>query len=244
MFPFKCLIRLMNTKKITFFILIILANNSFLFSQTNTKCPNFTQFGGKLICLPEISEMTEVAAHNDELRQILTLNNSEITLGYYMSANLISSYVDEDECLTECDGIKVYSVKQLENLNADSDILNLAWKETIKIFKSNDLEDFFNKSLDKSKLKDLNISNEDPLFIGEFNLNPKIKTAIVLMEFNIKDTVLQNPYKIGSINITIINQRLIYYAYFASYEGRESIEYIKTKSNAFGRKLLSVNNIY
>ena len=67
-----------------------------------------------------------------------------------MSANLISSYVDEDECLTECDGIKVYSVKQFENLNADSDILNLAWKGTIKIFNSNDLEDFLIKALIKA----------------------------------------------------------------------------------------------
>ena len=217
-----------------------------IFIQAKTGCPYNREIGGKMICLPKVPELIEVG-YNDEMRELLALSETDILIGYYMTDNYISSIINESECFMDCDQIKVYSTELVENFKITSySVLDELWKEIAKLFYSDDfLDDTFKKNIEKSKkMQDLNLSVEKPFVIEEFELNSKVKSLLMLMKVNYGGIDLENPYMIVAYNMTIINQRIVYYSYTLPYQGRESIEYIKTKSNAFGRKLLSVNNIY
>ena len=199
------------------------------------ECDNQVNFGDVPICLVEIDGMKEcysnplVKVYMDQFR----FENNEI-LGMYLNNDVHSKIDKLGEFLFD-DYFKVYSMSSIKNMSLGHDELELIASETEKVFDRKnwaDLESRLENRID-------NVSFDRPIILDSHWPNKNIKTYVCLMK--IESNGISN-ILVMNMNLALIKNTIICYAYYKRYAGEESINQAKAKSDYFGLKLYEANS--
>ncbi len=197
-------------------------------------CQNEVAFGSIDICLPDIPNMVE-CYKLPEVSSVVNLSRQETNeiLGIYLNsatyakrANLIELEFD--------DYFKVYAVKKLENLKVGTLELDMM----AKMFKENYVLENWSELKQKIEKGNSQLTFGTPNLINIYKPNPFVSTAtfITKMQLGEYENIL-----IMTINLVLVKDRLIYYAYYLDYNGEKSLQQAKAANDAFGAKLIEAN---
>jgi hypothetical protein len=101
---------------------------------------------------------------------------------------------------------------------------------------------------DKSKIKsniddkfiDFDISMGKPILLEEYQISPKIRSFIILLKYMLED---EDVIQVVSMNIMLIKDRVIFFAFYDKYKGFSEIKRTKGISDYFALRLLKENLI-
>ena len=211
------------------------------FGQSN-KCSNPVSFGDVVICIPEMLNMTE--CYSDPLvntyANIFKGSSDEKILAFFVSNN---EYDDLYSTLLE-DGlqdpyIKVYSTSTVENIyvtKKDLNTVSLGIKSAFDDYEGSDVESSIN-----SKASELDISFGKPILFDEYSLDSNIKSFVAIMNMSAGN---ESIIMVAVMNLLIVKNRLLFFAYYDEYRGVDKIEKIKSNSDYFALSLLAKNQTY
>lgn len=210
------------------------------FGQSND-CNNLANFGDITICLPELIDMTE--CYSDPLVKLsadmFKGSDEEEIIGIYLLDDVYDSRYDnffEDGMGDSF--IKIYSTTNVKGMKADEKILDYL----APLIKGK-FEDY-NKSNIKSNIDkrfndlDLDITMGKPILLEEYQISQKVRSFIILLKYAIKD---DDYIQVASMNIMLIKDRIVLFAFYAKYEGFSEIEKTKAISDYFALRLLKEN---
>jgi len=216
------------------FISILGLFRSELKSQ-DTACPIRSEVGNQLICLPEISGLTEcypkIKDHVDNF--ILDANQ---TLAVYLNDSTYQQADIIDELVFD-DYIVVYTEKKLINQNindhyirsVDSVISSISYKQIIDE----------NWSRIKSELETKTSLNIDrPVLIDHYYISENIPAMVSIGRFSGEK---DNRVYVASTVIASVNGKFIAFAYYLFYKGESSIQRVKSMTDYFTRILIELN---
>ena len=86
---------------------------------------------------------------------------------------------------------------------------------------------------------DLSISFEKPIMLEEYQLSSKIRSFIILLKYV---TDVEDFIQVASLNIMLIKDRLIFFAFYDKYKGFSEIEKTKEMSDYFALRFLKENS--
>ena len=135
--------------------------------------------------------------------------------------------------------IKIYSTNVLKNKKADTQVLDF-----MSTYMQGAFENFHQSKL-KSNIEanfkdlDLSISFEKPIMLEEYQLSSKIRSFIILLKYV---TDVEDFIQVASLNIMLIKDRLIFFAFYDKYKGFSEIEKTKEMSDYFALRFLKENS--
>ena len=239
--------KISNLSLITIFILLISCGSKSSDNVTNDEytkidyvqndCDNQVSFGDISICLMNIDGMKEcysnplVKVYMDQFK----IAQNDI-FGIYLNDNVYSEVEKLGEFPFD-DYFKVYSMAVIKNMSLDHEKLEFIALETERAFtkKWTDLESL----LKKSKINDLGISFDRPIILESHWPNKDIKSYVCLAKIESNGV---SDFLVMTLNLALIKDKVIFYAYYKHYDGQESIEKAKAKSDYFGLKFYEANS--
>jgi tetratricopeptide (TPR) repeat protein len=199
-----------------------------------TACPIRSEVGNQLICLPELSGLTEcyskIKDHADnfmiDANQILAFYLNDST---YQQADIIDELIFDDY-------IVVYTDKNLINRNINDQYIR--YLDTVISTSYKRISDE-NWSRIKSELETKNSLNIDqPVLIEHYYITDNIPAMITITRVSgEKDNIVY----VASTVIASVNGKLIVFAYYLFYEGESSIQRVKSMTDYFTRILIELN---
>lgn len=219
-------------KIISVAIVVFSCLTGFYYQQKNTKCASKRNYNNTEFCMPIMVGMTEAYSQpkikkaTDEYK----FDKRNTILGLYVRNENLKK-IDTEGFNNY---IKVYGLKQLEGRKVSKSLFSLVREQfisdsSILIWDNikNDVENKF------SELK-----FGSPMIIEKYNLNGRISTQILLMKMikNKKEMI-----KACSFSIAHVKNTIIYYSFYRTYTGPETIDIVKANSDLFGYKFLQSN---
>lgn len=189
-----------------------------------TDCFKYTQFGNTEICLPEIvgmKECYEIPLVKHRADDFEYEGNS--ILGFYVTNNVYEQ-IDRFDQLFLDEYFKIYAVNNLKDKKASLLELN----EIASMMDKNFIKENWDKLKTDLENNKNYISFGKPVIIESYSPNDNAKTYLMLdkIESGGIDYVM-----LTSINIILVKERLIWLAYYMSYNGEESIVNIKSNND-------------
>ena len=138
--------------------------------------------------------------------------------------------------------IKLYSTQSIAQIKASKEILDIVAPELTKTFENWTTSEFRPKTEDLfnnlSKKLEMDMSLDSPILIDEYEPHPSSKSFVVLMDFQVDG----ESYLIVSVlSLMIIEERLIFSAYYDEFNGSQALSDIKTASDYFVLNMISKN---
>lgn len=196
-------------------------------------CARITTFGKVEICLPQIEGYQECYS-NPLVKPMAdrTEVESNRVLGFYLN---YQTYEKRDSIgfIQFDDYFKIYGVKKIEDYTANIAELEYLQEMTSGNFISKNWESIKKKVDDQG----LDIEMGVPVMIRTYNLNPSSFTHVILMKYEIDG--LEPSISVMTLNGLLLNERLVFMAYYLEYEREESILELEAKSNAILVELLN-----
>ena len=216
-------------------------NGIFIGDAQSNGCNNLTNFGDITICLPDIIEMTE--CYSDPLVKLTAdmfkgTDEEEIIGIYLLDAVYESRYDNFFEDGMGDSFIKIYSTTTVKGMDADEKILDYVASIIKPTFEDYDKSNIKSNIDDRFNYFDLDISMEKPILLEEYQISSKIRSFIILLKYVIEDDDI---IQVASMNIMLIKDRVIFFAFFDKYEGFSEIEKTKVISDYFALRLLKEN---
>ena len=214
----------------TFLMLLIFHNLSF---AQDSNCVRKAKFGETEICLSQINGYQESYVE-PKVKQLAddTEVPTNMILGFYLN-NQTYEKRDSLGLFSFDDYFKVYGTKEIKNHQADSKLL----QEMQTILSNNFVKkewELIKKEVDEIGL-DIEIGV--PMVIKTYNLNDNSFTLVMLTRYEFEGG---NSYTMAmAINGLLINERLIWMAYYLNYTSEETISRLQENSNAILVKLLN-----
>jgi hypothetical protein len=235
-----------------------------LFSCNNDRneCNTFATYSDINVCLPDLEEMTECYNESKYRNLVHTLSpSSNLTLAYYMNdrtylANRerysISSSVD--------DYFWVYATNELMEINCTKQSLNYMAQIYLEDFgmglfqflnilagyNSNEVVRYVEESTglseDGTVLLESStniINNHLPVLLESYAINSNIRSFSHLIKINRNGDSF---YKIYTVNLLLIKNRIIWAAYYKDYKEKSTLEETRTKNDHLVLKLFEKNN--
>lgn len=215
-------------------LLILLVSNSWVYAQEKG-CARTTYFGEVPICLPQIKGYQE--CYPDSIVKQLadaTEAPANSVLGFYLNN---PTYDNKDSIgLINFDNyFKLYGTKQIQDYRADPAFL----KEMQGLLSGNFISknwDVLKEEIDKVGLE---IEVGVPVVIKNYSLNKKSFTYLLLTKYEIPE---REAYTMAiAISGLLINERLVWMAYYLNYEGEATIAKLQQNSNSILRRVLKAN---
>jgi hypothetical protein len=217
--------------------LLVLFQCSLLLAQTEVQkqnCYKDVQVGNFEICLPEIEGMKEcydvpgVMSRTDKFE---FAGNS--ILGFYVQDEIyhqLDNFVD----IKLDEYFKIYVVKNMK----DREIGLNEFAEAKKILDANYIGENWKELKEEVENNHDYLSLGKPVLIESYLPDEKAKTYLMLvkMESSGIDYVI-----LMSLNIVLIKERLIWLAYYKTYEGDESVNEVKSKNDNVLLKFIDEN---
>lgn len=206
----------------TFFLLLSISN---FISAQEDHCSRTTSFGTAEICLPVIDGYQECYM-DPTIKEIADATEVSMNsvLGFYINDD---SYDRKDSlALTGFDDyFKFYGTNEIQNLPADK----YALKEMEEMLANNFLStnwDLIEKEVDKLELQaEIGV----PTVIKRYNFNDQSFTFIMLTKYEVPG---YPPYTMAlSMNGIVTAERMIWMAYYLTYEDEQTIARLEEKSN-------------
>lgn len=223
-------------KTIAILVLIIFLGCSKTDPQNETLilCKNSISFGDIDICLPEIDGMTEcydiplVKSRADKSEY-----EKSSVLAFYLN-NVTYKQVARLDRITFDDYFKIYALNESKSVKISQEELD----QMSDLLEGNFLKENWNEIEYNIKRKHDYLSVGKPILIESYSPHKKVKTVIMLTKVLVND----NEYvMVGSINLLLIKERLIWLAYYKNYEGEASIKKIKAKNDYIVLRLMDEN---
>jgi len=218
-------------KKLIHTILILLFINNWAFAQENN-CVRKASFGKTEICLPQIKGYQE--SYSDSIVKQLA-DQTEVPINMVLGFYLNNQTYEKKNSLglfSFDDYFKIYGTKQIKDFKADSKLLQEMQDVLAGNFISKNWESM-EKEVDKIELE---IEIEAPTVIKTYNLNSKSFTYVMLTRYKLEGA---EPNTMAmTMNGLLINERLIWMAYYLNYHGEETISKLQENSNIILTKLL------
>ena len=211
-------------KKLHFTIIASFLFGSFLIGQNNL-CSRTTTFGDQEICMPKIEGYQECYEHDDVklLADATEVEMNEV-LGYYLNDKAYAQ-VDNLFEIEFDDYFKIYATTAIKDEKADKVLL----KQMQELLSEN----FIVKNWDELKLEVDNIGIDAeigvPTVIKSYNLNEDSFSFIMLITYEFEGI---DPYTmVVAVNGMLINERLVWMAYYFNFDGEESVDTAQENSN-------------
>lgn len=201
-------------------------------AQEKIDCSRKARFGKAEICLPNIEGFKEcyLDLYVKQLADKTEVPGNQV-LGYYLE-NETYDNVGISGLSGLNSFIKIYGTKRIQDYKADF--------QTLKQVQSSMSENYISKnwdSIEKSIDKiGIDIKLGTPTIIKTYNLNKQSFTYVMLSRNEVQG---MEPFTLAmTINGLLINERLIWMAYFVNYEDEETVSLLQKKSNEVLTSLL------
>jgi len=227
--------------------LIIFTAIAFSFTASFSQCESARNFGIKEICLPTIIGMTE--CYDDPLVELYVDqfkgSEDEVIIGMYLLDDIFDNrYMTffEDGCGD--DYIKMFSLESVKDVYADKEALEIVFTSMTSNFLSDNSDAGFNKimkTVENRLLKTGILESFEvgvPTVIEKYELNSSTKNCMLITKMIVDDYKF---VQVQSFNLILLQNRLLLYVYYKTYEGPESIKLAKQNSDFFGYTLISKN---
>lgn len=217
------------------FIAILLSINTVIAQDQDASCDRRTNFGQVNLCLPHIKGYQE--AYSIPIVKDLadgTEVPANIVLGFYLN-NETYKRVDDLGQFGFDDYFKIYGTKQIMNYEANKEALDEMYKALS--------DNFFSKNWETME-KELGKINSDveigvPISIKSYYTGDNSFTYVMITKYEPDG---EEPYSLAmTLNGLIIQERLIWMAYYLNYEGEKTITTLQNNSDRIIKKLLSNN---
>ena len=222
-------------KIIKIFIILFLTSN-WIFTQ-DIECSRTTLFGEVEICLPVLDGYQECYT-NSAVKKLADESESPSNevLGFYLN-NQTHNKIDSLGFIGFDDYFKIYATKQIKDLKADKKILT----NMEEVLSGN----FISKNWDEIKKEMNEIENDfdieigKPTIIKNYQLNENSFTYVLLVKYQLEGS---EPFtKAMTINGLLLNERLVWMAYYIDYDGKKSINELQEKSDYIVTNILDAN---
>jgi hypothetical protein len=203
---------------------ILIFTNSILAQEINIA--RKTNFGDTEISLPHVEGYRECYLE-PTVKQIAdgTEVPSNMVLGFYLN-NRTFEKIGTSELSSFDDYFKIYGTIQIKDYKANHDILKQMQDAMGGNFMSKNW-DLMKKEIDKIGLE---VEIGVPIVIKNYNLNKNSFTYVMIARYDLEDI---DPFTlVMAINGLLINEKLIWMAYYLNYDGEESISKLQ-KNNDF-----------
>jgi hypothetical protein len=210
-------------------------SNYFILAQEKN-CDRTTNFGEVEICLPQIEGYQECYTEPTvkEIADATEVSINEV-VGYYLN-NKSFEKKDSLGLIAYDDFFKIYATKELKDYKSDSKFL----KEMSDVLGGNFVIKNWESIEGGIQELDLGVEIGAPTVIKKYNLNENSFSYMFLLKYEFEG---QEPYIMSmTINGLLLNERLIWMAYYLYYENDETIKRLEKTSNAIILKLLAANN--
>lgn len=198
-------------------------------------CENSVTFGDIDICLPEIDDMTECYDIPEvKSRADRSEYEKSSVLAFYLNYATYKQ-VNQLDKITFDDYCKIYASNESKSVKFSKEELN----QMSDLLEGNFLKENWNEIKDNIKRNHDYLSVGRPVLIESYSPHKKVKSLIMLTK------VIINDYEyvmVGSINLLLIKERLIWLAYYKNYDGEESIKRTKAKNDYLVLRLLDENS--
>lgn len=200
-------------------------------------CDNSVEYGDISICLPEISNYKEcfenkyVRERANEEAEIL---NDEI-IGVYLTDSLFLKNQKEPIKTLWTEFIKIYGTPEMKNKNFSSSYFN----EVESILRGNSEIVPWDSAVKSVNDRRKNLKLGKPALIEIYQPDEKIKSIIYLGDYKYMS---ESGKMLWTANMCVIKNRLIYFAYYLKFEGSQTKDILKLKSNAFGKAFIKLNS--
>jgi hypothetical protein len=221
-------------KLISITILVLLFSQ--LSSAQKDNCERETNFGEAEICLPKIDGYQECYLFPavKQLADETELQSNSI-LGFYLNDETHDRR-DSLRFFKFDDYWKVYAVNQMKDYTVDRKALVEMKSVLASNFIFKNWEDLAGEEIDKLGL-DVEIGV--PIVINSYSLNEESVSYIMLVEYEMEGN---DSFTIAmALNLMVINERLIWMAYYLEYAGEETIPMLEKSSNLIVGKILDGN---
>ena len=208
-----------------FYLLILLIFTVNPVSAQQTDCSRIATFGEKNICLPQIEGYVESYLEPDikALADATEMPANQV-LGFYLNQPTYHNK-DGDGLLEFDDYFKVYATTQLEDLDTDRKMLR-QMQETLDGNFITKNWDEMEKEIDKIGLE---VQVGAPTVIKSYNLDENSFTYVMLIKYQFEG---MEPYTMAmTMNGMLVNERMIWMAYYLNYEGEETISLLQQNSD-------------
>jgi hypothetical protein len=216
-------------------ISILLASLFFILpSYKTTECKKI-YLGVKEICLPELKGMVECYNEENIKKRVDQFKVKGNTIhGYYINDVLYHTAKSNTDYIVVSDCYKVFSVNETHNMSITPTQLKELFAETAKVYRKN----IYNKALDDFDQKYKFITLDSPVIIEEYQPHNNIRTALMLIRSNVMG---KESFSLMTLNLMAIKERLLFYSYYLTYNGNETIKLAKSKSDYYGLKIINEN---
>lgn len=203
-------------------------------ADEKAKCKHSVPFGDIEICLPEIDGMTECYERPNvkALADKFEYEGNEVK-AFYIN-NETYKKVDSLDKIVYDDYFKIYITKTMTGQKAGTAQLD----EMTKMLEGNFLQENWdelkgklNKSLDF-------ISVGQPVLVENYSPHKNIRTFIMLIKYQMEG---YEQVIVGTMDILLIKDRLVWLAYYKNYDGEESIKKAKAKNDYIALRVMEVN---
>jgi len=223
----------MTYVKLTILFLFIFCSS---FYAQDDSCARTGHFGETPFCLPLIDGWNECyTLPLVKERADATEAPTNSVLGYYIcDSNYV--HINDFENLDLDNFFKVYGTNELQSLDVDTNYL----LEIEKLFNTNFFEENWEEITEATEeiLEDMTIGV--PKGIENYKLNSDSFTSIMLLKYNLEG---YGSFTMAmACNGLLINDRLIWLAYYLSYEDDKTIEMLKLNNEKIVNAFLMNNN--
>ncbi len=205
------------------------------YSQVDT-CARETTFGTTMLCLPVIDGLNE--AYLDPNVKYLA-DATEVAmnsvLGYYLNDYAYGKRESLGEINID-DYCKIYGTNEIAAIDVDKPMLN----EMSTIIGANFIQKNWEEIIGETLSDELNIEIGVPTMIENFNVNDQSFTYVMLTKYSTPDEA--DSYTLAmTINGMLVKQRLVWMAYYLSYENEETFVLLKEKNKKVIDAFLEAN---
>ena len=154
-----------------------------------------------------------------------------MVLGFYLN-NSVYEKRDSLGLIRFDDYFKIYGTKEIKDYKADKSTLDEMQKVLAGNFISKNWEEM-EKEIDKI---DLEVQVGVPTVIDSYTLNNKSFTYIMLARYELEGV---EPYTMAmALNGMLLNERLVWMAYYRNYTDQSIVDQLKTNSNKILSQLM------
>ncbi|MCH6199960.1 hypothetical protein MMU07_10225 [Aquiflexum sp. LQ15W] len=214
-------------------LVILIFTNSILAQEIDIR--RKTNFGNTEIYLPPIEGYRECYLE-PTVKQIAdgTEVPSNMVLGFYLN-NRTFEKIGSSELSRFDDYFKIYGTIQVKDYKANRDILKQMQDAMGGNFMAKNW-DLMKKEVDKIGLE---VEIGVPIVIKNYNLNKNSFTYVMIARYELEGV---DPFTlVMAINGLLINEKLIWMAYYLHYDGEESISRLQRNNDFILEELISGN---
>lgn len=214
---------------------IFALTSKILIAQTasDNPCIKKENYGNIEVCLPEINGMVECYETDAVKARVKRFDDANPILGYYITEQLFSQ-MDRFEVLFLDEYFKIYVVDKLK----DTDIGEKEWEEISNFFDENYMSEKWENMKAEIENRYENLKIGMPVIIESYELSENSKTYLMVSRVvnNDKEYVI-----LMTMNLVEVKDRLIWIAYYKSYEDENSIGRIKSGSDHVVKVFMKAN---